>query len=238
MIDNTAVDRARIVYYGLFASAFAFRFGKQEFEILKNAVRTLNEAPIDEPSAEALAGMQDFIGQHGFQGVRDESDQVFYSPVTSHLPMTASFYYENRDDGSQRVAMIDYLLKSPFRKNSGSFQENEDHIEFILLFIQHLIEDSLKEKPESASLAGEVFADILNGMIDLFADNVFRHEKSVFYRHTAALFHSFADIERQVFGLDRPQNIAVKDMMRQDLRKEKLPPRQMQTRNFEEFDSI
>ncbi len=238
MIDNVAVDKARIVYYGLFASAFAFHFDRQEFILLSNTIETLSHSPFDNLSETALTEMQKFIEKNGFEGVKDESDQVFYSPATTHLPMTASFYYEKRDDGSQRVKMIDYLLQSPFRKNIDTFKENEDHIEFILLFIQHLINDGLEGNHKSTGLARKVFTSILNGMIDSFADNVFRHEKSNFYKNTAILLHSFIDVERQLFDVDRPIHIETKDMMRQELRKEKLPPRQMPVRNIEEFGSL
>ncbi len=238
MIDNTAVDKARIVYYGLFASAFAFDFGKQEFTLLSNAINTLHHSPIDDLTGATLAEMQQFIEEKGFAGIKDESDQVFYSPATSHLPMTASFYYENRDDGSQRVEMIDYLLQSPFRRNIDTFRENEDHIEFILLFIQHLINDALEGNRKSALLAEKVFTNVLNGMIDSFAANVFQHEKSDFYKNVAVLLYSFVDIERQLFDVGRPIRLETKDMMRQEARKEKLPPRQMPVRNLEEFGSL
>lgn len=238
MMDYEAINKTRVVYYGLFASALAFDFTRQEFKVIKQAVNVLSKDPINATSAKALTAMTQFIETHGFKGLKNESDQVFFSPTTSLVPMTASFYFEKRDDGTQRVEMIDYIFRSTYRKNSDTFKENEDHIEFIFLFIQQLIKDELSGKDESAKLAKEVFTNILNGMIDRLTENIFKHEYSSFYKQTAILLESFIAVERLFLDIHKPVDTETKDMTRPGLRKGKLPPRQMQKRNLDEFESI
>lgn len=238
MIDHQAVSKARMIYYGLFASAFSFNFTEKEYEAIQNNIRLLISNPMDDLSGVVLYEMQKIAAVEGFAGLKQESDQVFFSPTTTMLPTTASYYFEKRDDGSQRVMMIDYILQSKFRKNAEEFKENEDHIEFILLFIQRLIEDDLNGNEEAGKLVREVFANIVDGMIDQFSENVFNHEESFFYKHTAVLLNAFIEMERQYLEIEHTTNVEIKDMTRPGLRKGKLPPRQMQKRNFDEFSSI
>lgn len=238
MMDHQAINKARTVYYGLFASAFAFHFSEEEYRVLMKAVDTLSIAPADDLTAETLQDMKTFMAEKGFDGLKDESDQVFFSPSTTFVPMTASFYYEKRDDGSQRLEMIEYVLQSGFRRNEENFKENEDHLEFMLIFIQQLLMDELDGNAKAAELSKKVFANILNGIIDTIAENVYLHEKSVFYKHVAILLSSFVEIERQLLDISRPMDQEVKDLTRAGLRKGKLPPRQMQNRNLDEFESI
>lgn len=238
MIDHQSISKARIIYYGVFASAFAFNFTRKEYDCIQQGIQHLLTSPMDHQSGLALSEMQKITDSKGFEGLKQESDQVFFSPTTTMLPTTASYYYEKRDDGSQRLMMIDYLLQSSFRKNSDEFKENEDHIEFIFLFIQRLIEDELNGNQKAAELAREVFTNILDGMIDQFRDNVFNHENSDFYRHVAVLLSSFMEMEREYLAIERQAATELKDMTRPGLRKEKKAPRRMVNRNFEEFGSV
>lgn len=238
MLDHHAISKARMAYYGLFASAFAFNFTEREYEVIRKNINLLLTHPFNELSGVVLYEMQKISAVERFEGLKQESDQIFFSPTTTMLPTTASYYFEKRDDGSQRVMMIDYILQSNFRKNADEFKENEDHIEFILLFIQRLIEDELNGNKEAGRLAKDVFANILDGMVDQFCDNVFNHENARFYKHTVTLFNAFMEIERQYLEIEQQSRVNVKDMTRPGVRKGKLPPRQMQKRNFEEFGSI
>lgn len=238
MMDQQAISKARMIYYGLFAAAFSFNFTKHEYQLINNNIKILRSHPVNELNEVTLYEMEKLVESLGFRGIKQESDEIFFSPITTMLPTTASYYYEKRDDGSQRTMMINYLFQSKFRKNGEEFKENEDHIEFILLFLQRLIEDELNGNTESGQLAGKIFANILDGMINQFTQNVFYHENARFYKHTAILLSSFMEMERQYLQIEQQTLAEVKDMARPELRKEKLPPRQMVTRNFAEFGSI
>ncbi len=57
-MDTTAINKARIIYYGLFSSLFSFSMGKEKYETIVNAVDLLQRNPIDEQSEKALSNMK------------------------------------------------------------------------------------------------------------------------------------------------------------------------------------
>ncbi|MGB7403382.1 MAG: molecular chaperone TorD family protein [Arcobacter sp.] len=197
------LNKARAIYYGLFCSLFSFIDNNKEYENIERIIELLSNSPIDEHSKEALNKMNEFLKAKGFDGLKEENNQVFFSPSTSYIPVTASYYNEDRDDGQKRVEMTNIVLKSTFRKNTISFKDAEDHISFILNFIQKLIEEDLEniENP----LVLECFSNILNGFIDLFINFVYKHEESDFYKNSAILLKVFIELERALLNVEKPK---------------------------------
>ncbi|TKB09432.1 hypothetical protein FCL48_10805 [Desulforhopalus sp. IMCC35007] len=239
-MDRTSINKARSVYYGMFASLFAFNFNESHHDSIIAAVNVLAEHPMDEESGMALKAMIQQLEALTFEGLKNEGNQIFFSPTTSHVPMTASFYDEKRDDGKKRVAMMNYVLNSNYRRNTDIFKENEDHIEFIALFLKTLIEEEIKGQEYAQCLAREVFEQILNPMIDTLSEKVFNHENSLFYKNAAIVLRSFAEFERLFLNVSRPAVSAYDEIAGPDIkaRKVKKPPRQLVERNVEEFVSI
>jgi len=156
----------------------------------------LERHPIDDQSGVALKNMKRRVETRGFQALKSESDRVFYSPMASSVPMTASYIMEQRDDGTKRVEMIDYLNASTYRRNSEKFQEHEDHVEFIFSFLQRLIIEELEGNQLARMQFRDVYANILNPMIDDFRKKLFAHEHSSFYKQAALALESFIELER------------------------------------------
>lgn len=204
-MDNVAINKARIVYYGLFSSLLAFKMTEKSFETAVQALEILSQNPIDEQSELAFANMQRRIAKTGYDGLWKENNRVFCSPAFSPVSTTASFYNDGRDDGPKRVQMIDYVLKSKYRRNSDSYKEHEDHVEFVMLFLQKLIEEELGGNGQARKLATEVFSNILNTMIDEFTDNLFNHEQSFFYKQVALALRSFTEFERLYLNVGKPE---------------------------------
>lgn len=204
-MDNAAINRARILYYGLFSSLFSFSMGAEKYQTIVSAVDILRRNPMDEQSEKALSNMQRRLAQGGYAALQKECDRVFHSPTTVFVPMTASYYHEQRDGGRKRVEMIDYVLKSKFRRNAETYKEHEDHIEFVMRFLQQLIVAELQGDTAARLLAAQVFSNILNEMVDEFADNLFRHEQSFFYKQVVLALRSFIDFERIYLNISRPE---------------------------------
>jgi TorA maturation chaperone TorD len=225
--------------YGLFGSLFAFDFKEEHFEAIKQGVGILKTSPIDDESGEALIEMMDILESRTFNEMRHESDLVFFSPATSLIPMTASYYDEQRDDGKKRMDMLNYVLKSKYRKNTASFKENEDHIEFISLYMQKLIEEEMQGEEGADSLGKELFEKILNPMIDQLSEKLFTHEKSVLYKEAAIVLSTFAEFERLFLNVARPVLSMDKNAAPAIRpRKIKKAPRKLVERNIDEFVSI
>ncbi|MFT5700071.1 MAG: TorA maturation chaperone TorD [Desulforhopalus sp.] len=239
-MDHTAINRARTLYYGMFASFFAFNFEEKNFAIITETVGVLADHPIDDVSGEALNNMKELLQRTGYQQVKDESDLVFYSPTTSHIPMTASYYDEQRDNGQKRIDMMNYVQNSKFRRNSTVFQENEDHIEFIALFMQKLVEDDLQGEEGADEVAKNVFENILNQMLGPLCEKLYNHEHSVLYENVAIVLDSFTSFERLYLGVAKPDVNEARNATPQNKkpRKIKKAPKKMVERNMDEFVSI
>jgi len=207
-MDNVAINKARIVYYGLFSSLLAFNMTEKSFETAVQALEILSQNPIDEQSELAFANMQRRLTKTGYSGLLKENNRVFCNPMHAPVPTTASFYHDGRDDGPKRVEMIDYVLKSKYRRNADSYKEHEDHIEFVMLFLQKLIAEELGGNAEARKLASEVFGNIYNIMIDAFTDNLFAHEQSFFYKQVALALRSFTEFERLYLNIGQPEKVA------------------------------
>lgn len=239
-MDRNHINNARVVYYQLFSSLFAFDIKDDDYKTAVNCIEILAKSPLDEESEKALVQIKKKLTNLGYDGLKEESDMVFYNPLTTLVPMTASYFSEHRDDGLRRVEMIDYLLKSPFRKDSDKYKENEDHIEFICLFMATIIQDEIAGKEYAVGLSGQLFSSILNPMVNPFFDTLFIHEKSDMYRHVALLGRSFFEFERVFHDVEEPVAVNAEDYSKPNivLLKEKQPPREMPKRNLDEFTSI
>ncbi|PID75524.1 MAG: hypothetical protein CSB23_03000 [Deltaproteobacteria bacterium] len=203
-MDHLAINKARVVYYSFFASFFAFDFGKDHYDRGVHALEALIQSPIDEQSALAFSNLKRRCKNGGFAAFARENNNIFSDPSSEPIPTTASFYDENRDDGRQRLRMIDYVIQSKYRRNAESFKEHEDHIEFILLFLARLIEEQTQGVKPSGDLAKAVFTNILNPMLDDFTDNLFNHRQSFIYKQLALALRSFTELERVYLDVGKP----------------------------------
>ncbi|BHH82876.1 TorD/DmsD family molecular chaperone [Desulforhopalus sp. 52FAK] len=239
-MDHEAINKARIIYYGMFASLFAFNFDKKNYATVVESVDILSAQPMDDESGEALECMKEILHSRSYQEVKDESDLVFFSPTTSLIPTTSSFYDEQRDDGRKRVDMMNYVLASKFRKNSETFKENEDHIEFISVFMQKLIEEQLQGNDGSGNVAKNVFENILNHMLDPLSKKLYEHENGDLYRYAAVVLDSFTQLERLYLGVAQPDEKMVRSTVKPQIkpRKIKKAPKELVTRNMDEFVSV
>lgn len=203
-MDIQAINKARILFYGYFSALFSFHFTEEKFSYIKATLDFLSTHPIDEQSELAFKNMKRRVQTRGFEALKNESDRVFCNPLLGSVPMTASFILEQRDDGHKRIEMIDYLQQSSFRRNSGEYKEHEDHIEFILLFLQRLILQEMEGNEEAEKLFRNVFAHILNPMVDEFQRRLANHEQSSFYRQAVIAFESFIEFERVFLDVGQP----------------------------------
>jgi TorA maturation chaperone TorD len=209
-MDNVAINKVRIVYYGLFSSFFAFSIDESDFKNIVDAVDILSTNPLDDQTEKSLKNIKRRLNKGGYDALKNESDKVFFSPTTIFVPMTASYYNEQRDGGNKRIEMMSYVLESKFRRNTDEYKEYEDHIEFVMLFIQKLINEELQGDLSAQMLSKKVFVNILNEMIDEFSNNLFNHEKSQLYKQIVLALRSFIDFERLYLNIAQPIKEEVK----------------------------
>lgn len=235
-MDSLQINKARIVYYGLFSSLFSYVENEDDYKKLVYTIGFLNENPIDEISKEALNNLKNFLEKdNAFTLLKEENNSVFFSPSSSFVPTTASYYLENRDDGQKRIEMTNLVLKSNFRKDTQNFKEAEDHIGFIFSFIEKLIgEDKTVLLNEDIQ---NVFSNILNNMIDEFIEKIYSHEDSCFYKDIAVLLKVFIELERTLLNIEKSET-SKKRAQQEIFHKKKKSFKKKIKRNFDEVTSL
>ncbi len=233
-MKNVNINKVRAIYYGLFSSLFSYIENEEEYKNIVKTLEFLSSTPIDEHSNEAFLNINKYLSLKGFFALKEENNDLFFSPSTTFIPVTASFYIEDRDDGQKRVEMTNLVLKSKFRKDSKIFKEAEDHICFIFAFLQKLIQENLSVENK---LVYEVFSSILNEMIDEFIENVYYHENSEFYKNIAIILKVFIELERTFYNINDSKNI--KNRKQPELfHQKKKEFKQRAKRNFDEVTTL
>jgi len=240
-MSQNNMNKARVVYYGLFSAVLSFLETDKNYENIKNTIDFLNENPLETHSEKALLEMKNFLEKESFKGLQAESNLVFFSPSTTYIPVSASFYDEARDDGKKKIEMLSYISESTFRRDESVYKEAEDNIGFILTFIHKLLENSLdnNEKSEnSEELAKKVFANILNETIDPFLTNLYNHENADFYKNLALLLKIFMEFERHYYSLTTPVEKEIKETIRPNTKVKKKDAVKRAKRNLSEVTSL
>lgn len=141
--------QARSYYYEFFAIPFFFYETDAKFKRWKEQLEFLRSSPIV-PSDEAeFQNLEKF----DFSAFKSEQNSVLFDFSYANVPMSASFYDEGRDDGRMRVAVIDVLKKSKFRRNMELCKECEDYVGFIFYLHSTLLRDAAAK--HSAVLNGQ-----------------------------------------------------------------------------------
>lgn len=230
------INKARAVYYGLFSSLFSYLENKDYHEKVVYTTKILSKTPIDELSKEAFENMLAYLNkENSFETLKEENNNVFFSPSTSFIPVTASYYAENRDDGQKRLEMSNIVLKSNFRKDSDVFKESEDHISFIFAFLKKMIEQN--ENDVLDEIVINVFSNILNDIVDEFIEKLYEHENSDFYKNVAVLLKVFIELERSLLSIESSQ-IKEKKVQHEIFHKKKKSFKKKIKRNFDEVTSL
>ena len=148
MQNNNSINKARALYYNLFANFFvASKESKNYFELL-SLVNTLKENPIDKGSGSALENISLLLDPSSNITLLQEFDDLFHSPMSKKIRQTASYYDEGVESGKKRVEMIQFIAKTKIRRDEKSYFEYEDSIGFIfsaLAFLSNEIAQGQKE---------------------------------------------------------------------------------------------
>lgn len=204
-IQNKEIEHARSLYYYMFGALFGFIDNEKQIKELKELISLFVENPMDESSINALHEMQNFLNDGGLKALKEESDYLFYSPESSYIPMSASYYDEGRDDGKKRVEAAGLLFGSKFRKNEIICGDSEDHVAFLFNFMYQLTKAASNGDKESFLLSIEVFKTIINYFADELTISVFEHKSSCFYKNSAIVLKSFIEFERAYLDLPAPE---------------------------------
>jgi TorA maturation chaperone TorD len=205
-MDKVSMNRARALYYGVFSVFFSFLEKNGKIEVLRENLEILKANAFSEYVGDALENILLILEHDGDEALVKESNEIFFNPYSEFIAMTASYYDEQRDDGKMRMKMLEYVLHSKFRRDQDNFKENEDHISFILEFIQKLLLQSVETKSKcSEELAKTIFKEVLNKFVDDFILSLYEHQNSYIFKEVAIIFQAFIELERTYLGVEKPK---------------------------------
>lgn len=234
-MDKKAINQARSLYYIFFAKMLDFTPSDEGYKDVETLLTIFLANPLDETSYEALKALKESIEKRGFSALRAEYDEVFVSPESSFIPLSASYYDEGRDDGQKRVKAAGLVLRSKFRRNKPLCNDSEDQMVFAFRFMSTLIQAGIEGDAESLTLAHTFFAEILNECVDDFAELLFMHEKSVLFRETAIVLKAFFDFERLYLDVAPSQKVASAHRVSAVIQTDRKPLTQRIRRNLDEI---
>ena len=87
-MNKEAINKARAVYYGLFASLLTFFDNPSDLGIIQKTIDVLAQNPLDEESKVAFSNMQNLLITGGYTLLKEESDKVFFGSYSAYIPVT------------------------------------------------------------------------------------------------------------------------------------------------------
>ena len=196
MQDNQTINKARALYYNLFANFFVESSKSENYFELLRLINILKENPLDESSGEALENISALLDPTSNVALLKEFDDLFHNPTTKKIRQTASFYDEGVESGKKRVEMIDFVAKTKFRRDEKNYFEYEDSVGFIFSLMAELSNQIASGEKIYENTVHCIFAQILNEFIEEFAKDVFEHKSSKIYKELMIVLHSFVAFER------------------------------------------
>ncbi|MBU0923320.1 molecular chaperone TorD family protein [bacterium] len=196
MQDNQAINKARALYYNLFANFFVESSKSENYFELLRLIKILKENPLDETSGEALENILALLDPTSNVALIKEFDDLFHNPTSKKIRQTASFYDEGVESGKKRVEMINFVAKTKLRRDEKNYFEYEDSVGFLFSFMSQLCNNIANGEKEYENTVHCIFAQILNEFIEEFAKDIFEHKSSKIYKELMVVLHSFVAFER------------------------------------------
>lgn len=234
-MNQEAINQARLLYYAFFAKILDFVEKEEAYADIETLLNIFSANPLDESTLEAFLSIKNHLKTEGFTALKQEYDDVFVSPESSFIPLSASYYDEGRDDGQKRVKAAGLVLRSKFRKNKPICNDSEDQILFLFRFMNKLIQAGVEGDEESLTLSREVFADVINDCIDEFIDHLSQHEQTFFYKNTAIILRAFIDFERLYLNVAPSQKVESAERISAAIQRDRKPLTQRVRRNLDEI---
>lgn len=204
MQDNKAINKARALYYNLFANFFVPATDTKNYLELISLIDLLKQNPLDANSGKALENLDKLLDKTSNVKLHEEFDEIFHNPTTKNIRTTASFYDEGLESGKKRVEMINFLAKTKIRRDEKKFHEYEDSVGFIFSLMAQLSDLVAQEEKVYENTVHCIFSQILNEFIDEIAKEVYEHEASTLYKELMVVLHSFIEFERLYLEVSKP----------------------------------
>lgn len=203
-MENKKINKARALYYNLFANFFVTSKEISNYLELIKLIDILKDNSLDIYSANALKNIYENLDKTSNNKLLQEYDDIFNNPITKKIRLTASFYDEGVESGKKRLEMIQFLGKTKLRRDEKQFCEYEDSVGFIFSLLAELTNLISQGETEYENTVHCIFSEILNDFVDEFAAEVYEHEYAVLYKELMVVLHSFIEFERLFLEVSKP----------------------------------
>ena len=205
MDKNQIITKARGLYYNLFANFFIISSDTKNYLGIISLINLLKEKSLDANSQVALENLSKELDPISNVALMEEFDDLFYSPLSSNIRLTASYYDEGVESGKKRVEMLQFIGKTKLRRDEKNFHEYEDSIGFIFSFLAELCNLVANGDTQYENTIHCIFSEILNEFADDVAKVIYEHESSKIYKELMVVLHSFLEFERLYLNVSKPK---------------------------------
>lgn len=204
MQDNQAINKARALYYNLFANFFVYSKESEKYFELLRLIDVLKQSALDASSQTALNEISKLLDPTSNVVLVQEFDDLFHNPLNKKIRQTASFYDEGVESGKKRVEMIQFLGKTKIRRDEKEYHDYEDSIGFIFSVMAELTDLVSSGEKIYENTVHCIFAQILNDFVDEFAKDIYESKNAKIYKELMVVLHSFVAFERLYLEVSKP----------------------------------
>lgn len=195
-MKNNNINKARSLYYSMFSRFFVFSSDNKRYIELVNLVNTLKENPLDSTTQKAFENLSNNLKYDSNVPFMLEFDEMFHSPQSATVRVTASYYDEDIESGKKRVEMQNFLAKTKIRRDEKACSDYEDHIGFIFAVLSELCSLIAEGEETYENTVHCIFSQILNEFVDDFSKEIYEHESSKIFMDVIVLLKAFIEFER------------------------------------------
>lgn len=204
MHNKQVLNKARALYYNLFANFFVASADTLNYIELVKLINILKENSLDTNSASALQSISQKLDPSSNVVLLQEYDELFHNPGSKKVRLTASFYDEGVESGKKRLEMINFVAKTKLRRDEKKYYEYEDSIGFIFSLMAELSELISQGEEAYENTVHCIFAEILNEFVDDVAKELYEHEDADIFKDLMVVLHSFVEFERLFLEVSKP----------------------------------
>ena len=134
------------------------------------------------------------ISQRGKEEIFRQYQDLFLIPFGEFIPLSISWYHEQREGGIMQLKVKDILGKTKIRRDENSFTAQEDHFGFTFTLSAYLLEKQLNNEIKE-DLQKELFVEVLNPYLDKLFYKLMS-TKSDIYSNVGFILESFYGFEK------------------------------------------
>jgi TorA maturation chaperone TorD len=193
-MQNIQINQARLFVYNLLSLFFIEEYTKtKEDEIIKN-LEILSQNSFSDIVENASKDILKFLKENDKNTIFNHYQELFLIPFGKYIPLSVSWYHEEREGGIMQLKVKDILAKTKIRRDESFFSAQEDHFGFIFTLSAYLLEQQINEEIKD-DLQKELFLEILSPYCDKLFYKLMASQSEI-YSNIGLILESFYGFEK------------------------------------------